>query len=347
MIHLFPIFSADPENTPLGSALRDVGVAHRLFGTRIRFHYRRRILILLVGYPRLAWFGLRSAWRSLVLSRPRPDAVVLWSDVEVLLFAAMRRLTWGSPPAIVLMGFIYTERASAAISRLRHFYFGIVLRCCDRIVCHSRLEIARYARLFPAVADRFVFVPWGGHVNGHEVPVPADETPHALRVLAAGRSGRDYATLARAVAGLPLELTIICDNRESLAGVEEGPGLRLLRACYEDDYLAALRAADVVAVPLAVDDISAGQMVMIQAMALAKPVLMTCTPTVLEYMEDGAEGLLVPRGDAAAWRAALLRLHDDPALRRRLGAAGRATYLARYGQHAYVRHLLEAIVATS
>lgn len=34
-------------------------------------------------------------------------------------------------------------------------------------------------------------------------------------------------------------------------------------------------------------------------------------------------GLVVPAGDAAALGAALTRLHDDPALRRRLGAAGR------------------------
>ena len=38
----------------------------------------------------------------------------------------------------------------------------------------------------------------------------------------------------------------------------------------------------------------------------------------------GAASLRVPRGDAAALRAAVRRLRDDAALRRRLGAAGRA-----------------------
>ena len=39
-----------------------------------------------------------------------------------------------------------------------------------------------------------------------------------------------------------------------------------------------------------------------------------CDPVI-----DGKTGLLVPSGDAAAQAAALARLADDPALRRRLG----------------------------
>ena len=45
-------------------------------------------------------------------------------------------------------------------------------------------------------------------------------------------------------------------------------------------------------------------------------------------------GLVVPAGDAPALAAALRRLHDDPALRARLGAAGRAAVAAGHSHAA-------------
>ncbi len=56
-----------------------------------------------------------------------------------------------------------------------------------------------------------------------------------------------------------------------------------------------------------------------------------------EILRDGATGLLVRPGDPAALAAALARLHADPALRQRLGAAAAADVGVRFT----VRRLLE------
>jgi glycosyltransferase involved in cell wall biosynthesis len=42
-----------------------------------------------------------------------------------------------------------------------------------------------------------------------------------------------------------------------------------------------------------------------------------------DMITDGVEGLLVPPGDAGALRSAMARLVADPAMRARMGAAGR------------------------
>jgi glycosyltransferase involved in cell wall biosynthesis len=62
----------------------------------------------------------------------------------------------------------------------------------------------------------------------------------------------------------------------------------------------------------------------LEAMAAGLPVVASEVGGIPEIVVDGETGLLVPPGDADALAGALRRLLDDPELRRRLGAAGRA-----------------------
>jgi glycosyltransferase involved in cell wall biosynthesis len=61
-------------------------------------------------------------------------------------------------------------------------------------------------------------------------------------------------------------------------------------------------------------------------------------------LRDGETGLVVPPGDAGALAAALRRLHDDTALRARLGAAGRAA-VAAYSHDAWAAGMQRALAA--
>src|SRR5712691_4797457 len=62
---------------------------------------------------------------------------------------------------------------------------------------------------------------------------------------------------------------------------------------------------------------------LMEAMATGLPVVASRISGIPELVDDGRSGLLVPPGDAEALAAAIRRLHDDPALRERLGAAAR------------------------
>lgn len=70
--------------------------------------------------------------------------------------------------------------------------------------------------------------------------------------------------------------------------------------------------------------------------ALARGIPIVCTPRGIarEIIEDGVNGLLAPVGDSAALADALIRLIESPALRARLGSAGRESVRGRfsYGQ---------------
>jgi glycosyltransferase involved in cell wall biosynthesis len=88
-----------------------------------------------------------------------------------------------------------------------------------------------------------------------------------------------------------------------------------------------LTQADVVWVP---NQAAGGRNVALEAMAAGKPVVATRLPGLAEIIADGREGFLVLPGDKVALARQTRFLLDDPALRRRLGEAGRAQALRQF-----------------
>jgi len=80
----------------------------------------------------------------------------------------------------------------------------------------------------------------------------------------------------------------------------------------------------------------------VEAMAAGVPLVATTGGALPEVVgEDGRNALLVPPGDPGALAGAIGRVLDDPALRTRLGAAGRAHVLDRYTWAATARGTVE------
>ncbi|MBA2741039.1 MAG: glycosyltransferase family 4 protein [Actinobacteria bacterium] len=79
-----------------------------------------------------------------------------------------------------------------------------------------------------------------------------------------------------------------------------------------------------------------------EAMAYGRPVVASAVGGLLDAVEDGATGLLVPPSNPAALRAALERLLSDEPLRRRLGTASRERARERFAWDACVAALLGA-----
>lgn len=345
MIHFFPLFSRDAASTLYGEALRATGQPFRIFATRISFSYRSRWGLVFLCLPRLAAFAISSSITSLLRSTPSPDAVVISSDIEAIVFATVRRLAGRRQARIVLSPFIYTSRRGSRIEALRRAYYAWVLRHVDVAIVHSRLEVDGYRALFPRVATRFAYVPFGLNVDGREALIAEAATlaPRAPVLVAAGKSGRDYATLFQAVQGLNVELRVICDHLAAVPPPPPGARITVLGDCHGNAYLREIAGASIVIVPLAVSDISAGQMVIVQAKALARPLIITDTPTTRDYAANGHDALLVPLADAGAMRAAITTLLGDDALRARLASNAAASYAHDNGTHAFFTALLDAI----
>ena len=177
-------------------------------------------------------------------------------------------------------------------------------------------------------------------------------TPEGARlVLAVGRlvEKKGLGTLVEAAAGLSGAHVAIAgagDLQEPLQKRIEALGapVRLVGALDRDTVASALAAADMVAVPSVVD--AAGNVdglpnTLLEAMAAGRAVVASRVAGIPDVVIDEVNGLLVPPGDAAAWRAALGRVIADDGLRARLGAAARATVLERHGWDTAARRFEE------
>ena len=97
---------------------------------------------------------------------------------------------------------------------------------------------------------------------------------------------------------------------------------------FVEDVPAAMRGLDVV-VHASTEPEPFG-LVILQAMACARPVIVTATGGARELIDPGENALAVPAGDSRELARAIERLAADPALRLRLAEAGRANAERRF-----------------
>lgn len=89
------------------------------------------------------------------------------------------------------------------------------------------------------------------------------------------------------------------------------------------DVAAALDRATLLVLPSWPEGLG---LVVIEAFARGRGVVVTAAGGLLDLVDDGVEGLLVPRADDRALAAALVRVLSDRALAERLGAAAHARF---------------------
>jgi glycosyltransferase involved in cell wall biosynthesis len=160
--------------------------------------------------------------------------------------------------------------------------------------------------------------------------VPPEDPPHILFV---GRLSEEKGVLELAEAARDLPLVVAGSGHlaSRVAGVVGPVPPHELGAYYD-------RAA-VVAVPSRREGYG---LVAREAMAHGRPVVASAVGGLLEAIEDGVNGVLVPALDVAALRQALEGLLADPARRAQLGAAARDYAVRHFSREQEVDALLAA-----
>lgn len=273
------------------------------------------------------------------LRSPGPvDVIVSVGALPAVVVEAMR---WFSrrrhTPSVVLECIIYS--AAGWRGRIKRYLFGNLLSRAVIVACGCTAEVEEYAAIYGLSRERLAVVPLFASPDVFGWPA-GSVVPGS--VFSGGNAFRDYALLIEAVRTLPVRVTIYAEHA-ALQGLSPSGNVVLEGPVPRTSFLDAMAAAELVALPIRPTAVSAGQMVLLQAMAMGKPVVVTDSPAIADYVRPEETALVVPYGSADALRAAILRLHRDPALRARLGAQARAVALEQYSGAAYAARVTKIL----
>ncbi len=292
--------------------------------------------------------------------RLRPDAVYLpisrnrWGYLRDVLLIAVARLG-GARVITHLHGSdlrSFMDESAAPLRALIRWSSArldaaAVLAPCLKPLYGDLLPSERVGVVPPAIEDPFpAGVPERARAAG---------TPVTVAYLGSLFEPKGYLDLLRAVASLratepEIRVTLAGDwtsaderrrtrqlierleleNRVQFAGVVEGAGKRRF-----------LEGADLLVFPGWQPE--GLPLVVLEAMAAGLPVVATPTGAIPDAVVHGETGYLVPARDPDALAGRIAELAADPALRARLGAAGRQRYLQAYTA-AHVAGALQALV---
>lgn len=173
---------------------------------------------------------------------------------------------------------------------------------------------------------------------------------HQVAVGVASRlvAGKGHEVLIRAVASArtvePSLVLVVAGDGPRRAPLEELAARLAPEAVrfvgYLPDVARLLAAVDVLVVPTQPELGEGFGLAALEAMAAARPVVVSDTASLPEVVADGVTGIVVPPHDVDAFGRALITLRDSE-LRRRLGEAGRARAAARFSLDEMVSKTLE------
>ena len=253
-------------------------------------------------------------------------AVAFWQTVLFL-----RR------PKHVILTFIMREKTRAISSRLKFLLMRFLFSSVHKVICASRKEVDYYTDVFHWPAGKVSFVPL--LVSTEQFQRRTEDSEGFI--FSGGRVYRDYDTLIRALDGKHYRAIIVAEG--DLPAATDHPYIETMYRIPLDDFDSLVARSRIVVLPLEDKPFSIGQTVLLQAMAMGKPVVATRTAGTIDYIEHLETGILVEPHDPAALGEAIDLLMRDDGLRAKLATNAKDTLRRQNLPHQYtsaVRNLL-------
>jgi glycosyltransferase involved in cell wall biosynthesis len=273
--------------------------------------------------------------------RERPDLLhAHWVLPNGFIGAVVSR--WLSIPLVVSI-----PGSDAQIAR-QNFVFRRMARFAFQqaaLLTANSAELREVAITLGADPDKFDLILYGVDPEAlrpsltgvAELRARLDIPNWAIVLLAVGRMvpKKGFDVLLRAMARPPLSdrpvVTVMVGRGDEMANWQRlanqlgiAGRVRWVGTVPKDELVVYYNMADILVMPSVSKPADGLNVCVLDAMSCARPVVGSNVAGNPLAIVDGVTGLIVPEGDVDALAQALARLADDPDLRARMGAAGRA-----------------------
>lgn len=298
-----------------------------------RFHSAapRNLLERIVRKPRISRY--RAAFGA---ARDARGATAVLSHMPIMTAAvarAMRRS--GAKARHLAVSFNFTDLPHGPRLRL----VKDALRDVDRFIVYSTAEKHLYAQLFDINPDRLDFMHWPMATPEISNGPPPIADPY---ICAVGGEARDYRTLVDAMRALPDVPLVIVTRPGRIDEATLPANVRLLHNLPVREFWNVVRHSTLSVVPLRDGETNCGHITLVGSMLLGRPIVVTRSAGIADYVKDGETGVMCEPANADAMAAAIRELWQNDPLRGQLGRDGQlfaervsdsghmSQYIARY-----------------
>lgn len=235
----------------------------------------------------------------------KANKIVAWQQFYGIMYLFYDRLLGHKKVDVSIMTFIYKER-SGFLGKLYKEFLSFSLKSLNlkNIIVFSQSEKEFYLKCFPFLQGKI-----------HSLPLciaPLDKGLGYERhlvdenyIFTAGASNRDYDFLISVLDKTEFHLKIAWGGN-----VAHGDNVEILHNVYGEDMYRYLYNCKMVVIPLLDLNISSGQLMLLQAMQLGKPIIVTNNSTIYDYVVHGQTGLILAN-DKKLWLEAIQKIYRD------------------------------------
>ena len=241
---------------------------------------------------------------------------------------------------------IVIDQAALSANPLLYPIFRIVMARVSKIICFTNLQANWWNKQLGS--NKAVFIPYAILDEKNVV-----STRQKNYIFSGGGSSRDYATLVRAARDLEILFVIVSlrdplTRKTSLEGIKLPRNVSVQSPVPHDQFLKLIRESKIMIIPLKDVLHVGGQKVLLEAFAAGKPVIVTRTAAMEDYVKDGKTGILVKPHNPEELKEAISSLLQNENLRKYLGHNARKEFETTYNPREIgkkVSELIEEVVS--